>query len=244
MWIFAALLLAGVAVAGRSWRRGLWFEGALVLLWGFAALRSARYVPLFAVVAAPVLASYLSAGWARRAMRAPARSALRLLWESSQELGEHRGFTLWMPVWGALALAVVLPAAGLADFPKQFFPVAAVARNSCRLTASPPERILTSDQWADYLIYRLYPRTRVFFDGRSDFYGDAVGNDYQVLLDAGRGSADIMERYGFTQALLPLEWPLGQILEHDERWRVVDRDGQAVLLERRKPERLEKGDGK
>ncbi len=33
--------------------------------------------------------------------------------------------------------------------------------------------IFTFDQWGDYLIYRLYPRTRVFIDGRSDFYGAA-----------------------------------------------------------------------
>src|SRR5664279_4953639 len=54
MCIFAVLLLGGVALAARSWRRSHWFEASLVLVWGFAALRSARYVPLFVVVAAPV----------------------------------------------------------------------------------------------------------------------------------------------------------------------------------------------
>jgi hypothetical protein len=106
-----------------------------------------------------------------------------------------------------------------------------VNRNSGRL-ASPEARVLTSDQWGDYLIYRLYPRTRVFFDGRSDFYGEAIGEDYRELLAAGRGSRDLMARYGFTVALLPLDWPLGQILERDPDWQVVYRDRQAVLLVR------------
>lgn len=231
MWVFAVLLLTGVAVTARAWRRSQWFEGGLVLWWGFAALVSARHVPLFAIVAAPVIASYGAQRWKRWAERSAGRSAARLLWESSRELGLRSGFTCWMPILGALAVAAVLPS-GLSDFPRRFFPVEAVSRNEVRLTSSAATRILTSDQWADYLIYRLYPRTRVFFDGRSDFYGESVGNDYQELLTAGRRAGEVIERYGFTAALLPLDWPLGQILERDPRWRVAYRDSQAVLLER------------
>jgi hypothetical protein len=231
MCIFAVLLLAAVAVAAKVWRRQR-FEASLAVIWGFAALRSARYVPLFAVAAAPLIASYVAARWRGRAEVAPARSAQRLLWEASLSLGAQWRFTAWMPLLAALALLAVLPAARLADFPERSFPVAAVNRNSGLLTSAAGARILTSDQWADYLIYRLYPRTRVFFDGRSDFYGEAIGDDYRVLLLAGRSSRAVMARYAFTAALLPLEWPLGQILEQDADWRVSYRDGQAVLLVR------------
>jgi hypothetical protein len=232
MWIFAILLLTGVAASARAWRRSQWFECGLVLVWGFLALRSARHVPLFAVAAAPVIASYAAAAWKGRAQRAPARAAVRMLWESSQELGARWSVTPWLPVLGLLSMAAVLPAAGIADFPEHYFPVVAVAHNMDRLTSPAGVRVLTSDQWADYLIYRLYPRTRVFFDGRSDFYGESVGNDYGVLLAAERGSAEVMARYGFTLALLPLDWPLGQLLERDPQWRVVYRDREAILLER------------
>jgi hypothetical protein len=47
---------------------------------------------------------------------------------------------------------------------------------------------------------------------------------------AGRTSREVMARYGFTAALLPLDWPLGQILERDPEWRTAYRDKQAVLL--------------
>jgi len=129
---------------------------------------------------------------------------------------------------------MALPPAGLADFPEPTFPVAAVARNLDRLR--PPgamPRILTSDQWADYLIFRLYPRQRVFFDGRSDFYGPGIGTDYQSLFSAGRGWRQALERYRFEIALLPLDWPLGAVLENDPDWRLVDRDSSSVLLVRR-----------
>jgi hypothetical protein len=233
MCVFAVLLLGGVAVAARSWRRSQWFEASLVLIWGLAAMRSVRYVPLFAVVAAPVIASYCAGWWRGKAEWSPARSAVRVLWESSQSLGARWRFTMWMPLLAALALAAVLPPAGLADFPANVFPVDSVTHNLNELTSLPAPRILTSDQWADYLIYRLYPQTRVFFDGRSDFYGEAIGDDYRTLMAAGRNSREAMARYGFTLALLPLEWPLGQILERDPDWRVLYRDRQAVLLARK-----------
>jgi hypothetical protein len=229
MLVFAFLLLAGVAVAARVWRRSHWFEASLVVVWGAAALRSARYIPLFAMVSAPLVASYIAECWKGRAEQAEKRAVWRVLWESSQALGAQWRITLWMPVLAALAMVAVFPPAGLADFPEASFPVAAVNANAGLLT-SPGARILTSDQWGDYLIYRLYPRTRVFFDGRSDFYGEAIGEDYQVLLIAGRKSREVMARYGFTAALLPLDWPLGQILERDPEWRVAYRDGQAELL--------------
>jgi hypothetical protein len=94
-------------------------------------------------------------------------------------------------------------------------------------------RILTSDQWADYLIYRLYPRQRVFFDGRSDFYGPAIGSDYVVLLSAGRNWRSLLDRYGFQLALLPLDWPLGSVLEADPDWGLVYRDAVSILLVRK-----------
>jgi hypothetical protein len=182
------------------------------------------------MVAAPPIASYAAARWQARAERERARSPWRVLWESSQALGAHWRVTPWMPILGALAMAAVFPAGGLSDFPAPTFPVTAVNRNSAVLTSKAGARILTSDQWGDYLIYRLYPRTRVFFDGRSDFYGETIGEDYRVLMLAERTSRDVMARYGFTAALLPLEWPLGRILERDPAWRTAYRDKQAVLL--------------
>lgn len=233
--VFAALLLGAAALGARRWRSTRWFESGLVMFWGFEALRSARHIPWFAMMAAPVIASACAEWWRERAGRAPNRSATRILWEVSRDAGEHARFTAWLPVLGALTLAAVLPRSGLADFPAARFPVESVARNVGRLTGAPPPRVLTPDQWADYLIYRLYPRARVFFDGRSDFYGPAAGEDYRTLLGAGPNWPQVMARYGFAVALLPLDWPLGRLLEREPGWRVVYRDRQAVVLERTEP---------
>jgi hypothetical protein len=108
-----------------------------------------------------------------------------------------------------------------------------VEGNALLLTpAAAMPRILTSDQWADYLIYRLYPKQRVFFDGRSDFFGPAIGSDYCKLL-AGDGSwRELLGRYRFDLALLPRAWPLASALGSEPGWRKVYEDPVAVLYAR------------
>ncbi|HEX7198694.1 MAG TPA: hypothetical protein VF213_04435, partial [Dongiaceae bacterium] len=227
MLVFAVLLLAGVALAARAAARGRWFETALVSLWALAALRSARHIPLFAVASAPVIASECAAWFAACAARSSAKSPARIFWELGQGLARSRRCSLWAPAFGAAALALTLPPPSLRDFPEKHFPVAAVSRHLDSLASA---RVLTSDQWADYLIYRLYPRQRVFFDGRSDFYGPALGADYHALLVAGRRWPQILARYRFEFALLPVEWPLATILARDPEWCLLDRDSVAALL--------------
>jgi hypothetical protein len=220
MVVFALMLLAAVAMASRAGR----FEAVLVLIWGFASMRSARHIPLFAIAAAPVVASGCAAWWQRTA--AP---ALRTWWELGQDLAGSARVTLWLPV----SAATVLLAAPAAGFPESRFPVDAVQRNVARL-APPGEmpRILTSDQWADYLIFRLYPRQRVFYDGRSDFFGPALGSDYRTLMAADRSWRELVERYQFQLALLPHDWPLSTALEREAGWRRVYEDRVGVLLAR------------
>ena len=60
-----------------------------------------------------------------------------------------------------------------------------------------------------------------------------VDTDYQALLLAGPGWRQALARYGFEMALLPVDWPLGAVLENDPEWRLVDRDSSSVLLIRR-----------
>jgi hypothetical protein len=225
--VFALLLLGAVAVAGRAGR----LEAALVLVWGFAALRSARHVPFFAMVGAPVAAAACADWWRRHSEGSSPRSPGRILWELSRDLGRRWRFSAWLPA-AAAALLAAAPAAG-AGFPETDFPVVAVERNA-RLLAPPAgmPRVLTSDQWADYLIFRLYPRGRVFIDGRSDFYGAVLGGQYRTLMAAEDGWRELLGRYGFSLALLPHDWALSTVLDREPGWRLVYRDSVAVLYAR------------
>lgn len=225
MIVFALLLLATAALAPNADP----FEALLVLVWGFLALRSARHVPFFAIAAAPVLASGAAAYWARLASRAGSRAPLRICWDLAQEYGRRPRASLWLP----LSAAVVLLTVPVAGFPDTVFPVRAVEWNLAQLT--PPgamPRILTSDQWGDYLIYRLYPEQRVFFDGRSDFFGPQIGADYCKLLAGEKSWRELLDRYQFDLALLPHAWALSTALAREPEWRRVYQDSVAVLYVR------------
>ena len=224
--VFAVLLLAAVAVVARA--EG--FRRALVLGLAFASLRSARHIPFFAVAAAPAVAEAAASAW-RRFSEARRRDAPdRVLWQISQDLGNEGRASVWLPVAGCLA--VVLAARQGAQFPDWRFPIRAVEHCAPELLDSTRARVLTSDQWADFLIYRLYPRQRVFFDGRSDYYGPAIGADYRKLLAAGDGWRSLLRRYDFSAALLPHDWPLSTMLDREPGWRMVYRDSVAALFAR------------
>src|SRR5262249_38387299 len=93
-------------------------------------------------------------------------------------------------------------------------------------------RVLTTDQWADYLIY-TNPRQKVFVDGRSDFYGPEIGNQYIRLVNGQWDWPQLLAKYDFDLALLPTDLAIVQILKMQPAWRVVEDDGKRILLARR-----------
>ena len=234
--VFAVLLLAGAALAMLPIGRRRYFESALVWCLGFAAMRSARHIPLYAVAAVSLIAMEAAGIWRRAAAARPASSAVRILWELGAEFRVASRLGPWGVLAGALLLVFLAPAAQVTDFPASRFPVAALANNRALLApAGGPPRILTSDQWADYLLFRLYPAQRVFFDGRSDFYGQRICTDYQELLAATPRWRETMARYGFQMALLPREWPLAALLDREPGWERVYQDREAILFRRTSP---------
>ena len=61
------------------------------------------------------------------------------------------------------------------DFPREIIPKQLTAQLETLVDEYKPSRIFIygdGGQWNDYLIYRLYPKIRVFIDTRFDMYGD------------------------------------------------------------------------
>jgi len=114
-------------------------------------------------------------------------------------------------------------------FPPATFPVAASqAVEKLPIGA----RILTSDSYGGYLIYRFAGARKVYFDGRSDFYGADFLKQYIVLIEARPGWPAIVSSYRFTHALLPNASALNAALQQ-AGWNTLYRDDVATLLEAR-----------
>lgn len=224
--LFAALMLVPTLIARRRLA-----EALLYLFWAHASLVSARHVPLFVFLVAPGVAAQAAALWRRLAAWAGVRSVPAVLQQVSDDLA--RGFSR-LSLWAALGPALLILATPEAhwprDFPRQKFPVQILSSHGEALAG---QRVFTSDQWADYLIYRYYPAHRVYFDGRSDFYGRELGDEYLKIVQGKPGWRDSLEKWGFRYALLPHEWPLASLLAESPHWEALTRDETGVLYARR-----------
>jgi len=220
------LILSGLLLKRKCVSEALW-----ILFLAHASLVSVRHVPLYVSVAAPVIASELSGLWTTLAASFKKGSVLRILHQLGEDIAPSFRWTSVWPLAVVVALAAIdAPIQWPRDFPADTFPVHMVHANAGLLQSG---RVLTVDQWADYLIYWNYPRQRVFVDGRSDFYGEIVAKDYLHLLQGNYDWQAIMNRWDFDRALLPPDWPLASILKLDRSWRVVQDDGEAILFLRR-----------
>jgi type IV secretory pathway VirB2 component (pilin) len=226
---FEALMLIGLIVAGAQFRRWKVVEGLWIVFWAHMALGSVRHAPIFVTVTAPIIASQLSDWWNTWTAHVKKSSLPGIL--NLMAADAIKGFRR-TSAWPALAVAVLIllgpPMKWPHDFPEFVFPVKIVRAHSDLILKS---RVLTTDQWADYLIY-VNPAQKVFIDGRSDFYGPEVGNDYLRLTAGGWDWRPLLDKYRFNLALLPVESPLAQILKLAPDWRVIQDDGRRILLVR------------
>lgn len=234
------LLLLGAGAVALALRRGRLVELGLYLLWSHLTLQSQRHVTLAAVTLTPIIAE--QATWA-------AREAVQR-WSSSAGkggrlfralLGWYRGIlSIDRQLTGALVLVIVLAglvgvaAAGWAGnlrssrFSPDQFPVEAA---SVLLRESLPDKGYAHDQFGGYLIYRLYPRYRVFVDGRSDFYRQGtVLADMQKVAGVSPEWATKLDQYGIQWLLLRRDEPLSLMARLSGDWVLLHEDRVAQIL--------------
>ena len=230
MMQFEGLLMAGLIAAGALLRRRRMVEALWILFFAHEGLASARHVPIFVTVAGPAIAAELAARWAAWTRSAPRQSLRAILNRMAADSAPgFRRASLW-PAAVLLALALIGPPIPWPqDFPDVVFPVKMVHEHASEILQA---RVLTTDQWADYLIY-TDPRQKVFVDGRSDFYGPETGNQYIHLVYGQWDWRQTMDRYRFNLVLLPTDLGIVQILKLQPEWRVVEDDGKRILMARK-----------
>jgi hypothetical protein len=198
-----------------------------LLLTAFAALDASRHIPIFVLVAIPVMAAAL-----------PISNPSAL----PRRLASWR----FRPVFGALAI-VLMALFALAKWTTlarqqnarvaQIFPQDAVAflrANPFPVNAlSPNAKLFVYYDWGGYAIYNLYPRYRVFVDGRADLYGDDLMRDsIRTLIDLRSGWEDIIKRWQIETILLPPSCALAQALLLNRHWHATFSDSHAVIFSR------------
>ncbi|MEQ1947538.1 MAG: hypothetical protein ABL995_10130 [Bryobacteraceae bacterium] len=224
---FEILLFLGLIAAGELIRRRRIAEALWVLFFAYEALSSARHVPIFAAVTVPLIGVAVSGWWRSLTGHMSKKSLIGIVNNMAAETVQgFRRTSLW-PVALVIALAFIdAPVKWPKDFPQELFPADIVHKYEKEIFQS---RLLTTDQWGDYLIF-LHPEHKVFVDGRSDFYGPEVGNEYIALTNGSWNWQKLFEKYKFNMVLLPVELPAVQLLKQRSDWRVVADDGKRILL--------------
>ena len=223
--------LGGVLALGQ--RNLAHFFLAIIFL--ALALRSARALPLAALLLLPLANGAITLALSEvEGLQYSLQGALTSFLRYSNNLrtidAGMRGYAM-VPIAMLIAFAA-LHAAGIqarTGFPPDEFPVEAASQIDKLPTSA---RILAPDKFGGYLIYRFNGSRRVFFDGRSDFYGGTYMNDYIQLIEVRPGWQQLLDRAQFTHALLPNRYSLIPALRQIG-WKQIYADGTATLLEKR-----------
>ena len=206
------------------------------------ALIVQRNVPLFSVACAPLIAQAIVA-LIRAAKSSPLNENIGKVagWFQSASAGvevtDRIGRVYLVSAAGFAVVALLLFSPKplndrfVSAFDPKIFPEAALPA----LTSPETHRIWAQDQWGDYLIYQLYPATKVFIDGRSDFYGDDFGEENLRLLDVQVGWDKTLDRYAIDTVVLSPKLALSSTLKVSRDWRVVYDDHYSIVFRRKAP---------
>jgi hypothetical protein len=218
---FLLMVLALLAALACSPKRLRPLDLLLLAVTLYAALRSVRHIPIFVLVAAPILS--------------------RLVYAILQQWPEKKKEETRPPAKLALNAVLILGIALFAFWRVNFivrsqaaaearnFPAAAVSFLAANHT---PQPLLNHYNWGGYLIWKLYPQYRVFVDGRADLYGDDFLNRLAHIYYIRHNWKDEFAATRVCSVMLPPDAPLIAALSELPDWKVIYSDKQAVILTR------------
>lgn len=173
-----------------------------------------RFVVIFLLMVAPVLATYLS----------------RLLpaYRESKEIYSMNAIFILVLLLGIIRMN---PTDGtLMEWVAEKYPAGAVAY----LKNHPVEKTMfNDDHWGGFLIWSLGPSQKVFIDGRLDIYEySGVLRDYLRLVAYPSDWETVFQKYGVDACLLNRERQadLAATIVRDPTWKTAYSDNQSVIL--------------
>jgi hypothetical protein len=99
--------------------------------------------------------------------------------------------------------------------------------------------MFNNDEIGDYVIYCLYPRYKVFIDGRSDMYGAPILKEYLKVVHIESGWKDVLAKYDINYIFFYTNSVLVRHLLTDAGWRGIYSDNVASIFLRNIPENAE-----
>ena len=202
-------------------------------MWTHLALLSARNIPLFMIIVAPEVGRWLQEVMTRLQPMRYVGAVFATICEICEELKPMERVPRAYLVSGFSTLLIAaFFATGAKGFEAQFNPESFPIQAIPLVERSSAQRIFTYDQWADYLIYRLYPKKPVFMDGRSDFFGTPIVTATQHILAAQYELEGIqLQKFKVDMILVKPDAPLCEVLKMSPDWALRFDDGKVLVFE-------------
>lgn len=242
---FAVLVLITIVALASARRKPSATHLLVLLIAVYGGFYATRSLPTSSLLMVLIIAPVISESVAGLGESAEAAGWLRGLASWTQSFGvrmERLEKSLYGHLWLVVVFVLGLWACAHqgrigstqfinAYFDEKRFPVEAAERIAERGIQGP---IFSLDYWGGYLIYRLYPETKVVADDRHDLYGDAFFKEFlkAVLVQPGwDGALDTLQ---VDWVLMPADSPLANMLRMKAGWGLEYEDKTAVLFRRRK----------
>lgn len=215
------LALVGLSIPAREEKRLRWrlaiteyvdATGAIVFgAFTLLALQAVRLVPIYGVIALPMLAGGLARVW-------PVLGREKEDVPGAIEGRVNLGVGVVAIIVG-LVMIPALPQAQSGKEPRSDTLYSVPVQGADYIASLPPSTRLYNDFiWGGFLIYRLYPEHKVFIDGRADMYRVGIFEDSVVIQNAGSGWREALDKYGVNTAITLAGGPLDYALAHDKGW--------------------------
>lgn len=94
------------------------------------------------------------------------------------------------------------------------------------------KRPLTSSVQAGNLLFYFYPRLRVSFDDRADFYTDEESFAYIDQVNMRKNWRELLAQNSYDSALLYISDPLAEGLQFEKGWKKIYEDSGLVIFEK------------
>ncbi|MGA6987902.1 MAG: hypothetical protein WBZ01_17725 [Terriglobales bacterium] len=199
-----------------------------LILVSFAALDAVRHIPIFVLLAIPIIAAALPASASSAiSHRPPGASRFQPFFNAA--------VIILMAVFALLKWASVARNQDARE--ATLFPQKAVASLRADNLSQPQfQRLFIYYDWGGYAIWKLYPEYRVFADGRADLYGDdLLRQSIKTVVDLRTGWRDVLDRWKVEVVLVPPTCAVAQALLLDPNWHAEFSDPESIVLLRTHP---------
>jgi hypothetical protein len=231
MMFFTYLLFLMITIIAVSRKRLNFIETILILLFTYMALYSVRYIPLFAIIVAPILvrqADHLINNLDGKFKKFLKKRAERIASVDSSAKGYQWPLT-------AVLFVIVIAAVGNIEyrFDEETKPVAAVEFLKKEHLRG---NMFNNDEFGDYLIYAAWPEYKVFFDGRSDMYGEEMIKEYFKIVKIKPEFDDVLNKYDIKWIFFNARSTLSRYLLMRDDWKLIYADKVANIFLKDIPE--------